>query len=256
MIESWRHNLLAVAREEMGHLLTVQNLLLLLGAPAALARDSSVWAQNYYPYPFSLDPLTLDTLACFVYAEMPDIDPDTDIDDPELKTLLKDVIARVEKRFNDPHHRLPDGRVMLLDAHRVGVLYQQIIDVIGDRELIPDAAFDELSYEFQASWDEWGRGYRPAPYRLDAEGNKAEDDAIRTNLPRSTKRKRTAQARPPAKSRSATTTVRTSSDWAHRRRLPSPSYASTGRRPAPKRSKPFTESQNRAKRSIWASTSA
>jgi hypothetical protein len=174
-IESWRHNLLAVAREEMGHLLTVQNLLLLLGAPAALARDSSVWAQNYYPYPFSLDPLTLDTLACFVYAEMPDIDPDTDIDDPELKTLLKDVITRVEKRFNDPHHRLPDGRVMLLDAHRVGVLYQQIIDVIGDRNLIPDEAFDESSYEFQASWDEWGRGYRPRPYRLDAEGNKAED---------------------------------------------------------------------------------
>ena len=55
----------------MGHLLTVQNLLLLLGAPAALGRDSSVWAQNYYPYPFSLEPLTLDTLACFVYAEMP-----------------------------------------------------------------------------------------------------------------------------------------------------------------------------------------
>jgi Ferritin-like/Putative lumazine-binding len=176
MIESWRHNLLAVAREEMGHLLTVQNLLLLLGAPAALGRDSSVWAQNYYPYPFSLDPLTLDTLACFVYAEMPDIDPETDIDDHELKTLLKDVITRVEKRFNDPHHRLPDGRVMLVDAHRVGVLYQQIIDVIGDPKLIPDAAFDESSYEFQASWDEWGRGYRPPPYRLDAEGNRAEDD--------------------------------------------------------------------------------
>lgn len=70
-------------------------MLLLLGAPAALARDSSVWAKNYYPYPFSLDPLTLDTLACFVYAEMPDIDPNKDIKDHELKTLLKDVIARV-----------------------------------------------------------------------------------------------------------------------------------------------------------------
>jgi hypothetical protein len=175
MIESWRHNLLAVAREEMGHLLTVQNLLLLLGAPAALARDSSIWAQNYYPYPFSLDPLNLDTLACFVYAEMPDINPDTDIHDAELKTLLKEVITRVETRCNDPHHLLPDGRAMLVDAHRVGDLYQQIIDVIGNPDLIPDAAFDESSYEFQASWDEWGRGYRPAPYRLDAEGNKAED---------------------------------------------------------------------------------
>ena len=30
--------------------------------------------------------------------------------------------------------------------------------------------FDELSYEFQASWDEWGRGYKTAPRQLDAEG--------------------------------------------------------------------------------------
>ena len=49
MIESWRHNLLAVAREEMGHLLTVQNLLLLLGAPAALARDSSFGLKTIIP---------------------------------------------------------------------------------------------------------------------------------------------------------------------------------------------------------------
>ncbi len=142
-IENWRHNLLAVAREEMGHLLTVQNLLLVLGAPAALGRDSSVWAQDYYPYPFSLEPVTLDTLACFVYAEMPAIDPDRDVDDDELKALLKDVIARVTTRFEDPNHRLPGGR-MPLDAHRVGELYQEIIDVIGDPDKIPDTAFDEF----------------------------------------------------------------------------------------------------------------
>src|SRR5271165_1081810 len=70
-IEDWRAHVLAVAREEMGHLLTVQNLLLLLGAPASLGRENSVWAEQYYPYPFSLEPLTLETLACFIYAEMP-----------------------------------------------------------------------------------------------------------------------------------------------------------------------------------------
>lgn len=35
-IERWRGELLSVAREEMGHLLTVQNVLLLLGARSAL----------------------------------------------------------------------------------------------------------------------------------------------------------------------------------------------------------------------------
>ncbi len=50
------------------------------------------------------------------------------------------------------------------------------MDVISDPEKIPDSTFDESSYEFQASWDEWGRGYRPNPYLLDAEGNKVDDD--------------------------------------------------------------------------------
>ena len=75
MIESWRHNLLAVAREEMGHLLTVQNLLLLPGRPPRSPATARFGRKTIIPYPFSLDPLTLDTLACFVYAEMPDIDP-------------------------------------------------------------------------------------------------------------------------------------------------------------------------------------
>ena len=112
----------------------------------------------------------------------------------------------MERRFSDPKHRFPDGR-MPLDAHRVGELYQQIIDVIRNPRLIPDAAFDESSYEYQASWDEWGRGYRPAPYLLDAEGNKAED-ADPDELPRSTKRKRTAPSRPPQNQSRPTTTVR------------------------------------------------
>jgi hypothetical protein len=65
MIERWRSDILAVCKEEMGHLLTVQNIHLLLGAPATLARDNSTWAEKYYPYPFSLDPLDLDNVELF-----------------------------------------------------------------------------------------------------------------------------------------------------------------------------------------------
>jgi hypothetical protein len=35
--------------------------------------------------------------------------------------------------------------------------------------------FDESSYEFQASFDEWGRGYKPPPRQLDADGNLVDD---------------------------------------------------------------------------------
>ncbi len=45
IIERWRASILAVAKEEMGHLLTVQNLRLLLGSTVEIGRDSSPWAR-------------------------------------------------------------------------------------------------------------------------------------------------------------------------------------------------------------------
>src|SRR5947208_12215392 len=39
LLRAWRGALATVAREEMGHLITVQNLLRSLGAPLSLARD-------------------------------------------------------------------------------------------------------------------------------------------------------------------------------------------------------------------------
>ncbi len=158
-IENWRSNILAICKEEMGQLLTVQNILLFLGAPATLGRENPVWAQKYYPYPFSLDPLNLDSLRCFVYAEIPDPDSRTYADLPKYhRDMLKKLVESVDDRFSG-------GKA---DVHRVGALYNEIIDLISDEQRIPDTEFDESSYDFQASWDPWGRGYRPAPYELDA----------------------------------------------------------------------------------------
>jgi hypothetical protein len=39
LVEGWRASILSVAREEMGHLLTVQNVLVLLGAPVNFDRQ-------------------------------------------------------------------------------------------------------------------------------------------------------------------------------------------------------------------------
>jgi hypothetical protein len=66
MVESWRASILSVAREEMGHLLTVQNVLVLLGAPLNLGREMMPWDHQFYPFPFSLEPFTIETLQCFV----------------------------------------------------------------------------------------------------------------------------------------------------------------------------------------------
>jgi Ferritin-like len=174
MIERWRADIIAVAREEMGHLLTVQNLRLLLGSTVDIGRDSSPWAREYYPYPFTLEPVSLLSLSCFVYAEAPSFDAsDTDFCEDDRAIVKNEVLPKLHEYF---------GSTFKSDVHRVGELYEEIIDLIADRSNIPDEMFDESSYEFQASWDEWGRGYKAPPRQLDAEGNplgdnlKPEDD--------------------------------------------------------------------------------
>src|SRR3954447_25967073 len=68
--------LLQIAREEMGHLITVQNLLHLVGGPLNLGRDRAPHASEIYPFRFTLEPLTLDSLAKYVTAESPSTLPD------------------------------------------------------------------------------------------------------------------------------------------------------------------------------------
>lgn len=173
LIENWRSNILAVCKEEMGHLLTVQNILLLLGAPPFLGRENTIWAEKYYPYPFSLDPFSRETLWNFVYAEMPDLDrklPKSLTD--EEKDLLRQIRKQIKNRYGS--EKFP------LEVHRVGKLYEEIIELISDEQRIPELAFEESTFEFQASWEAWGKGYRPDPYPLDAKGNRTDDDATET----------------------------------------------------------------------------
>lgn len=75
--ETWQFNIIKVATEEMGHLLTVQNLLRLIGGPLSLDREDFPLRTAFYPFPFTLEPLSKDSLAKYVFAEMMagDIDP-------------------------------------------------------------------------------------------------------------------------------------------------------------------------------------
>src|SRR3974390_2012001 len=70
-VESWRSSIIAIAKEEMGHLLTVQNVLTLLGAPVTLSRENFPYDKKYYPFPSALRPFSTDTLFCYLFAEMP-----------------------------------------------------------------------------------------------------------------------------------------------------------------------------------------
>jgi hypothetical protein len=146
----WREILLTIAREEMGHLLTVQNILTLLGGPFNLDRGDYPWDVPFDAFPFQLEPLTQGALACYVYAEMP---PDKE-NDPELIAIRKVAEKHVT---SNPNKRPLQGRV----GH-VGTLYDYVIRILGDRKKIPDVCFRD-SEVGQFSWDEWGRNYRGDP---------------------------------------------------------------------------------------------
>jgi hypothetical protein len=152
-VQRWRETILSVAREEMGHLLTVQNILTLVGAPVSLNRENFPWDVEYYPFPFVLEPLSLGSLACYVYAEM-----------PEHEHFAEK--SQIRRRARDHGGKRKKGKL-----HSVGVLYSQIIEVIKRPDRIPDSVFQEASIGAQASWDDWGRHYGAEPRRMSVEGD-------------------------------------------------------------------------------------
>lgn len=137
MVRGWQEIILGIAKEEMGHLISVQNVLRLIGAPLNLGREDFPWDVPFYPFPFTLEPLTLDSLAKYVYAESP-----RNWSGP----LAEEITARVHLATETPHH--------------VSELFAQLIPLVRDPDYVPDSAFQADSYPYQANWAEWGRGYQ------------------------------------------------------------------------------------------------
>jgi hypothetical protein len=170
LIKHWQASLLKVAKEEMGHFLTVQNILCLIGAPVHFGRENYPWTVPYYPYPFRLEKLTRSSLACYVHAEMPPHITSMLKKYPELKRRFKDFAEKDKAEIDRLIKERAQGPI-----HTVAAIYDEIIHIIGKEHLIPDSTFDEESYVHQASWDDWGRGYGPELRHLDASGSPVED---------------------------------------------------------------------------------
>lgn len=137
-VRAWQETILGIAKEEMGHLITVQNLLTLLGAPRQFDRDDYPNTSELYPFPFRLEPLSLESLATYVCAESP-----ADWNGAEAD----EIKARAHTETG-------------ADVNRVGVIFDRVIRLLEDPTAIPDSAFQASTLPFQARWDEWGRGYR------------------------------------------------------------------------------------------------
>lgn len=134
---------LQIAREEMGHLMTVQNLLHLIGAPLNLEREHSPFESQLYPLRFKLERLSLHSLAKYVTAERPLSQPARFPDDDWHKLQ---EIERMAKRGNDGQ-----------PVQHVGPIFERLIELFTKGpDSLKDEDFRVNTIGLQATWDDWG----------------------------------------------------------------------------------------------------
>ncbi len=135
-LKSWSQTITAIAVQEMGHLATVQNLLWCLGGALHFGREELPHRSPFYPFSFELEPLTKDSLAKYVAAEMP---PWFTLDSG-TKRQLRPILYRAMGANQ--------GKIV----NRVGALYHQIKRFI---QRLHDDDFLFASTNFQGVKEEW-----------------------------------------------------------------------------------------------------
>ncbi len=142
-VRAWQETILSIAKEEMGHFLMVQNVLFLLGGPIALQREDFPWDSDFYPFPFSFEPLTLNTLARYIYAEAP-------------VNWSGEIAEEICKRLGVP---MKTAMTDSGDLHHVAELYNRLLAILANPDLLSDADFHELRFAAQGSFAEWARNH-------------------------------------------------------------------------------------------------
>jgi hypothetical protein len=116
----WAGIIRKIAIEEMGHLLTIQNILRFVGGPMSFEREDFPIPTNIYPFDFELEQLTKDSLAKYVYAEMPANDVPVGV---MTHAERKEIEDRAIKAAGADHNK---------PLNHVGILYASLLDVFAD----------------------------------------------------------------------------------------------------------------------------
>jgi hypothetical protein len=136
-VRAWKKTLLDIAREEMGHLITVQNLLRLVGGPLNLEREDYPFRSQLYPFHFRLEPLSKASLAKYVVAEMPYAGDPPD----EVKEIIAQATGAATAHVN-----------------QVGAIYARIMQLLsvpdpdgephlGDEDFVADVSSHQARYQ-------------------------------------------------------------------------------------------------------------
>lgn len=160
---AWTSRLRTVYKEEMGHLLTVQNLLLLAGGSPHVARMTRV-VEADEPFPLRIEPISTASLAKYVAAESPT---------PE--SLPADLRQQTQPAFDEAaENGFKGNRVGLLYA-KIYWLFQRVdasegpwvlpSGMFSNGEHIPDTELRPDSIHQQANPSDWGAD-NPAGHSL------------------------------------------------------------------------------------------
>lgn len=131
--DDWYDLIRTIAKQEMGHLITVQNLLLSLGASPHVDRENLPLTSPLYPFPFSLQPVRLATVAKYVCAEAP-----------------RTVAAGDQADFDEA---LRDAKIAVGGVTRAGQIYERLYYLFQD-DVHPQEPWLTLENPFP-DWPKW-----------------------------------------------------------------------------------------------------
>ncbi len=132
-LDQWRTTLTTIAKEEMGHLMTDENLLILLGAPVNFERQDMPFRSSLYPFHFRLEPTSKESLAKYVLAEMPE-DPNNEL---LTKAQKKELRKRAKLVESDAVNRVGSlyAKLLILFSPPGDAMIQSVRDEVADGEL-------------------------------------------------------------------------------------------------------------------------
>ena len=135
VVKPWRENLLMIAKQEMAHLATVQNLLRFIGGPLNFEREDFPFRNFLYPFKLALEPLSKKSLTKYVCAEMPQ-----EHDEPDS---INNIMQILKDEDGPP-------------TNRVGELYEKLISIFNDSNKLPDNYFrSDVADKLQARPEDW-----------------------------------------------------------------------------------------------------
>jgi hypothetical protein len=156
-VQNWKHTILGIAKEEMAHFVSVQNILISLGGPLNFSREEYPFQSDFYPFPFTLQPLTIARRTQISTALTAGADVMTTLFSAALNRYIAAEMPALEAV--PPNDReLVMALTKNIQVNRVGRLFERILALIdaGQKGGLVDADFDGKRVDAQARPQEWG----------------------------------------------------------------------------------------------------